>query len=34
MVETMKYISEEKWNRNLDYILREYYDFIIAVGKV
>jgi len=30
----MKYISEEKWNENLDYILREYYDFIIAVGKV
>jgi len=30
----MSEISAKEWNENLDYILKNYREFIIAVGKV
>ena len=30
----MSKISEKEWNENLDYILNNYREFIMAVGKV
>jgi|GEM_PF-3123278 len=30
----MSRISEKEWNENLDYILKNYREFIIAVGNV